>query len=692
VEKLRMTSPDLAAANIDKIAELFPGVVTESLDAEGEPTRAIDFDLLRQELSDHVIEGPQERYQLDWPGKRAALFAANAPIAKTLRPVRAESVNFERTRNLFIEGDNLDALKLLQESYLGKVKLIYIDPPYNTGSDLVYHDDFSESASDYLARSSQVNELGERLVANTEANGRFHSDWLSMMLPRLKLARRLLSDDGVILMSIDDAEQASLRRLADEVFGERNFVAQLVWEKGRKNDAKFFSIGHEYVLVYAKSKTLLRERGASWREEKPGAREIWDEYLRLRELHGPDDSAIERDISKWFGDLPKSEPAKKWARYRRIDSAGPWRDRDISWPGGDGPRYDVIHPLTGKACKIPDAGWRYSNPAEMQRQIKLGLVVFREDHTEPPFRKAHLRPIAGEMDTATDDEESDDIELATQVRGSYFYKQSQVAVKYLRELMGAKVFNNPKDYVELSRMFEYVLDGADGIIMDFFAGSGSTAEAAFELGARTGYNCPVILVQLPESLEENLATATGGAKATIANAIKYLKKLGRPILISELTKLRMRAAGERVATGKVHPNWTGDVGFRSLKIDTTNMVDVLRTPNETDQAVLSGLENSVIPGRSGEDLLFQVLLDWGLELTMPISVEQIDGHDVLIVEDDTLIACFDTEISLELVGAIAKREPLRAVFLDSGFASDDARINAEQIFYEISPSTDVKAI
>lgn len=272
-----MHSPDLTSDNLDKIAELFPTVVTEGLDDDANPIRTIDFDLLRQELSDHVVEGPQERYQVDWPGKRAALFAANASIAKTLRPARDESVDFDSTKNLFIEGDNLDALKLLQESYLGKVKLVYIDPPYNTGNDLVYRDDFSQTAREYMVNSGQMSELGERMVANTETNGRFHSHWLNMMYPRLKLCRSLLTDDAILIVSIDDGEQASLRRLLDEVFGERNFVAQLVWEKGRKNDAKFFSVGHEYLLIYAKSKPLLRERGVAWREEKPGAREIWDE-------------------------------------------------------------------------------------------------------------------------------------------------------------------------------------------------------------------------------------------------------------------------------------------------------------------------------------------------------------------------------------------------------------------------------
>ena len=386
-----MTSPDLTVANIDKLAELFPSVVTETLDADGNTTKAIDFDLLRQELSDHVVEGPQERYQLDWPGKRAAAFAANAPIAKTLRPMRAESVDFGTTKNLFIEGDNLEALKLLQESYLGKVKLIYIDPPYNTGSDLVYRDDFATSADEYLVRSGQANDGGVRLAANTETNGRFHSDWLDLIYPRLKLARRFLTDDGIILISIDDGEQASLRRVADEIFGERNFVAQLVWEKGRKNDAKFFSVGHEYILVYAKSKSLLRERGTAWREEKPGAREIWDEYLRLRELHGDNDAAVEEALTAWSKMLPRSNPAKKLARTRHVDSNGPWRDDNISWPGGGGPKYDVLHPVTGLPCAVPEAGWRYGEE-EMKRRIALDLIVFRDDHTQPPFRKSHLRP------------------------------------------------------------------------------------------------------------------------------------------------------------------------------------------------------------------------------------------------------------------------------------------------------------
>jgi len=337
-----MHSPNLTQENIARIRELFPGCVTEAQGEDGKLKLAVDFDQLRQELSESIVEGPQERYHLNWPGKREALLTANAPIAKTLRPCREDSVDFDTTKNLFIEGDNLEALKLLQETYLGQVKMIYIDPPYNTGKDFIYKDNFTTSKSEFEIATGERTEEGGRLVSNPESRGRFHSDWLSMIYPRLSVAKRLLSDEGLIFISIDDAEQASLRKVCDQVFGEQNFVAQLVWEKGRKNDAKFFSVGHEYMLVYARNITFLRERGEIWREEKPGAREIWEEFLRLKGIHGENYRAIETDLSQWYSDLPKSHPAKKWARYKRVDQYGPWRDRDISWPGGDGPRYDVM--------------------------------------------------------------------------------------------------------------------------------------------------------------------------------------------------------------------------------------------------------------------------------------------------------------------------------------------------------------
>jgi len=309
MHKLKMHTPDFVDANIARIAELFPSCVTERRDEKGTVKRVIDFDQLRQELSDHVVDGPRERYHLDWPGKREALLAANAPIAKTLRPARAESVAFDSTKHLFIEGDNLDALKLLQETYLNRVKVIYIDPPYNTGNDLVYADAFSSDTATYLAASNQKSESGGRLVANTETRGRFHSDWLTMLYPRLKLARNLLRDDGVILISIDDNEFANAKRVTDEVFGESNFVATFVWEKGRKNDAKLVSVGHEYILAYAKSLAILRQSNTTWREEKPGAREIWEKYLEFRARLGTNDASIETKLQDWYSSLPKSHPS-----------------------------------------------------------------------------------------------------------------------------------------------------------------------------------------------------------------------------------------------------------------------------------------------------------------------------------------------------------------------------------------------
>ncbi len=699
IEKLKMHSPDLTQDNIAKIRALFPGCVTEATGEDGKLRLAVDFDQLRQELSDSIVDGPQERYHLNWPGKREALITANAPIAKTLRPAREESVDFDTTQNLFIEGDNLEALKLLQETYLGEVKMIYIDPPYNTGKDFIYKDSFTASKEQFEIDAGERDAEGGKLVSNPDTRGRYHSDWMSMMYARLTVAKRLLKDEGVILVSIDDYEQSALRKLMDQVFGERNFVAQLVWEKGRKNDAKFFSVGHEYTLVFAKNLTKLREKKEVWREEKPGARDIWDEFLRLQAIHGEDFKAIEADLSQWYSDLPKAHPAKKWARYKRVDKHGPWRDRDISWPGGDGPRYDVIHPTTGQPCAVPERGWIYANAEEMQRQIKLGLVEFREDHTEPPFRKAHIRPIPEEAEgnqvdsNDIDDESDDETEFATQVRGSYFYKQSQVSVKYLRDLMGAKVFTNPKDHEELAKLIEYVTPNErDALIMDFFAGSASTAEAVFRANATYGTNHRFVMVQLPESLEQAESTTTGTAKKTVQAAIKMMKANGRPLVLSEVTKERVRKAGAAAVSGQCAADWNKDVGFRVLKIDSSNMADVFYTPDQTAQADLLSRVDNIKPDRTAEDLLFQVLLDWGVDLTLPIRRETVQGKAVFFVADTALMACFDDGISEDLVKELAGHAPMRIVFKDTGFADDQTKINVRQIFKAMSPDTEVKAI
>jgi adenine-specific DNA-methyltransferase len=701
MEKLKLHTPNFTEENIEKLAALFPNCVTETADEKtGQLNRAIDFDQLRQELSDHIVEGPRERYHLDWPGKREALLAANAPIAKTLRPCREESVDFDTTKNLFIEGDNLDALKLLQETYLGMVKLIYIDPPYNTGSDLVYQDSFSVDAESYLKDSNQKDEAGNRLVVNSESNGRFHSDWLKMIYPRLRLARNLLKEDGVILISIDDNELNNARKVCDEVFGESNFIACMVWEKGRKNDAKLISVGHEYILVFGKSVAHLRETKTIWREEKPGAREIWDKYLELRKEHGETNNVIEIELQAWYASLPKSHPSKKWSRYKRVDENGPWRDRDISWPGGGGPRYDVIHPATKKPCKVPDSGWRFEESG-MQRQIKLGLVEFREDHTEPPFRKAHIRPIPAEIEIETDildgeDEESEE-EFATQVRGSYFYKQSQVAVKFLRGLLSAKAFNNPKDHFELAKLIDYTT-GKDpsAVILDFFAGSGSTGHAVMQLNQGDGGNRRFVLVQISEVLDPSRKEQKA--------AVRFCDDIKRPRTIAEITKERLRVAGSKAKSEvdaeqdvsqlsfDTFASSAFDIGFRVLKIDTSNMNDVYYAPDAVKQDQLALHTDNIKEDRTPEDLLFQVLVDWGVDLALPIEQQKIAGKTVFFVDGNALAACFDPEINEYLVKELAKRKPLRAVFRDSSFDSDSTKINMAQIFKLLSPETEVKSL
>ena len=619
-----MTSPDLTAANIDKIAELFPSVVTETLDAKGNPTRAIDFDLLRQELSDHVIEGPQESYQLDWPGKRTAFFAANTPIAKTLRPARKESVDFDTTENLFIEGDNLDALKLLQESYLDKVKLIYIDPPYNTGRDFIYDDDYAESSHEYLARSGQVDKQGTRLVANSEANGRFHSDWLSMMYPRLKLAKNLLRDDGVIFISIDDNEVDNLRRICAEIFGARNFVAQIIWQKvySPKNSASWFSEDHDYIICFAKKRAL-------WQPNS----------------------------------LPRTEAME--ARYKNPDNdpRGPWKSSDLAARN----RYDAgIYPITtpsGRVIEGPPRGsyWRY-NRAKFDEMDADGRIWWGEDGNNSPAIKRFRSEVADGRTPQT---------LWSYQEVGHTQEAKKTLLEYVHFEHTENVLNSVKPVRLIQRILQLATDPADDdIVLDFFSGSGTTAHAVLKQNVEDGGRRRFIAVQVDEPLpkpEPEFNSILGMSLVRVRNVAKEVNRGGKA-------------------------EYSCDVGYRLLKIDTTNMTDVGRTADETDQALFSELVDSVKSGRTSEDLLFQVLLNWGLELSLPISVEKVAGHEVFSVDDDALIACFDTEIDLDVVRAIAEREPLRAVFRDSGFSSDDARINAEQVFRELSPSTDVKAI
>jgi adenine-specific DNA-methyltransferase len=665
VDKLKMRSPDLIAGNVDRIAELFPTVITERLDDDGNSIRAVDIDLLRQELSDHVVDGPQERYQLDWPGKRAALFAANAPIAKTLRPVRDESVDFGTTKNLFIEGDNLDALKLLQESYLGKVKLIYVDPPYNTGNDMVYDDDFAETSVDYLAKSGQADQEGVRLVANPESNGRFHSDWLSMMLPRLKLARNLLADDGVVVVSIDENEHHNLVSLGEEIFGSAGFVGEIVVKNSSKNDQNYVSIQHEYVVLFVKNR---QANPGIWLERKEGLEKIYAAFDMFRSEHGDDWIAIHSAAQEWYKTFPPSDPVSGSKHYTWMDERGVYFPDNIAGPNHGQYVYDVPHPITGKVCKMPSPGWRFPE-STMKERIAEGRIHFGPDHTTVPNNKTYLA--------------STEYQSLTSIR----YADGRGASKRLEALFGSKVFTNPKDELLLRDIYKAVGVAGDDIVLDMFSGSGSALHAVLELNAAAGGSCSFIGIQVAEDLQEMLKVAKGGARQVVANAIALTESLGVPATIAEIGKQRMRLAGHCLEAEQGR-----DVGFRVLRVETTNMNDVWYLPDETDQAQLAGLEASIKTGRSSEDVLFQVLLDWGLELAMPIAVEQVASNDLYVVEDGAMIACFDADVSLDVVREIAKREPMRVVFRDAGFASDAVRINAEQVFAEVSPSTDVKVI
>jgi len=628
MEKLKMHSPNNTHANIEKLAELFPACVTESRDENGKLKKTIDFDQLRQELSGTIVEGPQERYHLNWPGKREALLAANAPIAKTLRPCREESVNFDTTRNLFIEGDNLDALKLLQETYLGKVKMIYIDPPYNTGKDFVYEDDFAESTEAYLRKSNQKDEQGYRLVANTDANGRFHSDWLSMMYPRLKLARNLLSDDGVIFISIDDGEVPNLRRLCDEVFGEDNFIAENIWKKayGGGAKSKHVVVLHEYILMYAKSHM----------------------GLGILELP-PDDSVL------------------KYYKFKddKYEHRGPYRKQPLATNSMD-ERPNLRFPIIWKNHEIwPEKQWQWSKDRVYTALNNDELVFTKKDKGWTVDYKQYLKNENGVIRGS---------KIYTLKEGPY----TQFGTREIKELFGnGKIFTFPKPS-ELIKYFAGIISSND-IIFDFFAGSSATAHAAMQLNAEDGGTRKFIMVQLPEPCDEKSVAYKAGYST-----------------IAEIGKERIRRAGKKIKEDNADKEGIDklDIGFRVLKVDTSNMADVYYAPDALGQDLLDLMADNIRPDRTAEDLLFQVLLDWGVDLSLPVTREIVAGREVFFADGNALAACFvkHGEITEDFVKELAWREPLRVVFRDAGFTDDSVKINVEQIFKLISPHTDIKTI
>ena len=624
MDKLRMQSSNGVEDNITKIAQLFPDCVTETVDERsGLPKHLIDFEKLKQNLSDSVMSERAERYQFTWPDKSKAILLANSPINATLRPCREDSVDFDNTQNLYIEGDNLDVLKCLKETYLHKVKMIYIDPPYNTGNDFVYEDDFAQSSEEYLANSGQFDEQGNRMFTNAESNGRFHTDWLNMIYPRLKVARDLLTDDGVIFISIDDNEIENLRKVCDEVFGEQNFIATLVWERAYspKNDAKFISNSHDYILMFAK---------------------------RIDSFH--------------IGRLERTAEAN--ARYSNPDNdpRGDWKPSDMSVKTYNA---ECDYPITCPSGRVvePPAGrcWSLSRNAFRER-LQDNRIWFGTDGNSVPCIKRFLRELKFDGMAPT---------------SILFYKEvghSQEGAKEVTALFGDKgVFDSPKPVRLLQRLLTLANLDDNSIILDFFSGSASTAHAVMKMNAEKQKHCPFIMVQLPEHISEK-------------------KKEQGYETVCEIGKERIRRAGKKIKEESPLTTQDLDTGFRVLKLDSTNMQDIYYSPKDISQADLFSQVDNVKPDRTGEDLLFQVMLELGATLDSKIETTTVAGKTIYNVAEGYLVACFDQDVTDDVVKSIAQMQPAYAVLRDTSMKDDSTATNFEQIFKTYSPDTVTKIL
>lgn len=634
MDKLKMHTPNKADENFKKLAELFPNAVTETIDENGEVVRAIDKDVLMQEISCTVVEGNEERYQFTWPDKKKSVLLANAPINKTLRPCREESVDFDTTENLYIEGDNLEVLKLLQETYLGKIKMIYIDPPYNTGNDFVYEDDFAQSTEEYMANSGQFDTEGNRLVKNLDSNGRFHTDWLNMMYPRLKIAKNLLTEDGVIFISIDDSENKNLKNVCDEIFGAANFVSQLIWQnkKGGGNDSKYIAIEHEYILVYARNISALSEFYEAYS----------DDYIKRYKEHD--------EIGRFFWDTFKRKSGKQYYPIVCPDGTVLQFDDDgnpISWLRSKA-RFESD--IKSGEIRIVKLGDKWS--VQFKQRIPLGKTPRSIFTTETVFTEQ------GTTSTGSSDVYE------------YFKKD---------------VFSNPKPVELIKFLLGFGLQ-KDDIVLDFFSGSATTAEAVMRSNAE-GKRCKYILVQLKEDIDPMLNSASANAKRVAENAVAVLDELRRPHIIPELAKERIRRAGKKIKEDSPLTTQNLDIGFRVLKCDTSNMKDIYYSPSDFDMNLLDLMADNIKEDRTPEDLLFQVMLDLGVTLSSKIEKNIIAGKKVFDVADGFLIACFDKDVNEETIKAIAQKQPYYFVMRDSSLANDSVATNFEQIFATYSPDT-----
>ena len=651
MDKLRMESPDMTAQNIDRIAALFPNCITEMLDEERSTPekkvykRAVNFELLKQMLSPDVVDG-DEAYEFTWVGKKAAIVEANKPIRKTLRPCVAESKDWDTTENLYIEGDNLEVLKLLQESYLGKVKMIYIDPPYNTGNDFIYADDFKMESEEWKVESGEWSEEGDRLFKNTDTNGRFHSGWCSMIYSRLMLARNLLADDGAIFIHIDENEVYSMSMICQEIFGQSNELGTIIWDKRNpKGVVVGIAYQHESILVYCKNISAFA--GVPFLKKKENAEAMIKKVEQLIQKYGCVNDSV-REEYKQYIKKNKSTFTGGESAYSLIDENGHIY-QPVSMAAPDKPETrshrPLIHPITGKPCPVPEKGWRFTDK-KMDELISINKIEYGEDETTQPRQKYYLK---------------ENMEEA--VSSLLYFGGSDDA-------MGLP-FDNPKPVYVAKKLISTLCKNENDIILDFFSGSATTAHAVMQLNAEDGGRRKFIMVQLPEPCDEKSEAYKAGYKN-----------------ICEIGKERIRRAGEKILKEQLannnstlnSPNSKLDIGFRVLKLDSTNMKDVYYAPCDYDQDFLTQMESNIKDDRTDLDLLFGCLIDWGLPMSLPYKSEQIDGCTVHTYNDGDLIACFDANVPESVVKEIAQRRPLRAVFRDSGFASSPEKINMFEIF------------
>jgi len=649
-EKLDLRSHTIADDKVQELLRLFPEIRTEG--------GKLDFDRLKLALG-QVVDVGRERYGMNWPGKADCFKTIQAPSVGTLRPCPEESVNFDTTENLIIEGDNLEVLKLLQKSYLGKVKMIYIDPPYNTGNDFIYPDNFAESLDTYLEYTGQVDAEGKKFGTNTDTDGRFHSKWMNMMYPRLYLARNLLRDDGFLVASIDDAEFPNIRVVLNEVFGEENLIAVLVWDRNRKNDAKFFSVGHEYMVVYARDKARLGDMDVVLRAQKEGVEQIHVLFDELRKKFKNNFDEVNKHLKHFFQQLPEDSPLKPLSRYSRVDEKGPYRDDgNINWPGGGGPLYEILHPTTHKPCKQPRSGWRYPTPERFWEEYDAGRIVFGADETTVPRVRSDL------------------FTSAVQVLSSVAYSYAQTAAQQFDTIFdGVRVFDNPKPYGDLAKLAEY-LSGPEDIVLDFFAGSGSAGHAVLESNCSTGAKRRFILVQLPEIITDSTETGRNARKlglSTVADICKErVRRVIKQLNEADEGKLKLDAANPQ------------DRGFRVFKLDQSNFTawdaGIEHEPKVLAEQLQLHIKHTR-DERTADDILYELLLKSGFPLTTPVEKKTLAGKTIYAVAGGAMVICLERELTLELIRAIADAKPQRVVLLDEGFAANDQlKANAVQTF------------